>query len=78
LVIDPRRSASPELRAVCVLNRSEAPVKVSPTWEQLGLRGNAYAVRDLWAHQDLGTMKDGLSHEVDTHAVLVVRLKPLS
>ena len=41
--------------AVLLLNRSSVPVTISMNWSDLGLVPNSsVAVRDLWAHQDLG------------------------
>lgn len=41
-------------KAIALLNRENAPVTVTVTFEELGL-ANVTAVRDLWAHQDLAT-----------------------
>jgi alpha-galactosidase len=42
-------------RAVALLNRSAASASITVPWTSLGLSASGAAVRDLWAHADLGT-----------------------
>jgi alpha-galactosidase len=46
---------------------SKEPIKPNVTWQELGLSGKEYKVRDLWAKKDLGTFKDGFSYPVNAH-----------
>lgn len=43
------------------------PINPKITWKQLGLNGNDYKVRDLWAKKDLGSFKDGFSQPINAH-----------
>ena len=58
-----------------LFNLSEAPRKLSVSWQQLGIRGRQ-RVRDLWRQKDLGTLDGSLSVEVPRHGVMMVRLWP--
>jgi alpha-galactosidase len=40
---------------VAVFNRSDEPRTLRYSWQQLGLKEQKYAVRDLWEHKDLGS-----------------------
>ena len=60
--------------AVCVLNRSRQAKEVIIDWSKLGLSRDTYAVRDLWAHKDLGSIKNRLTRTVGSHDVFVARL----
>lgn len=46
---------------------SFTPIDIKVKWSQLGLAGNEYKVRDLWAKKDLGTFKDEFSAPINTH-----------
>jgi alpha-galactosidase len=41
--------------AVCLINTSESEREVSVTWAYIGALPKNAAIRDLWAHKDLGT-----------------------
>jgi hypothetical protein len=41
---------------VLLLNRTYFPAPISLGWADLGLRGDAASVRDVWAGKDLGTI----------------------
>ena len=60
--------------AVCVLNRSEEAQEVVIDWAKLGLDEDSYAVRDLWARKDLGSIKSQLTRTIGPHDVFVIRL----
>ncbi len=59
--------------AVGLFNRSEGMTEVNARWEIIGLKGK-HKVRDLWLHQDLGTVRDYYSAEVQAHGVMLVRI----
>jgi alpha-galactosidase len=64
-------------RAVALVNRGEAPVAITATWEQLGLPDRLGAsVRDLWAHRDLGRKRGSQSATVAPHGVAMFRIQP--
>jgi hypothetical protein len=65
--------------AVVVLNRGSAVTSLNLTWTTVGLpEGAKVAVRDLWAHADVGTAKGSLwidtiaSHDVKALALTLV------
>ena len=63
--------------AVILLNRgpSEQPITVS--WPQVGYPDHlSAAVRDLWAHKDLGKFSGKFSATVASHGVVVVTVRP--
>jgi alpha-galactosidase len=46
-------------------------------WEQLGYPAHlSAAVRDLWAHKDLGKFTGKFSAPVESHAVVMVKVSP--
>ncbi len=59
--------------AVGLFNRGPGLDTVEVTWEELGLSGKLKA-RDLWRHEELGTMSGKLSAEVASHGVTLVKL----
>jgi len=64
-------------RAVLLLNRGGSQQTVVATWEQIGYPGHvSAAVRDLWAHRDLGRFTGKFSAPVESHGVVVVTVKP--
>jgi hypothetical protein len=70
-------SASSGSYAVVLFNRSPANSTITANWTDLGLNPSAqYAVRDLWAHADLGTFSGSFSALVPTHGVSAVKLTP--
>jgi alpha-galactosidase len=60
--------------AVGLFNRGGATAKVTATWSGIGLQAGSHAVRDLWKHQDVGTVADSYSAEVPGHGVVLVRV----
>ncbi len=60
--------------AVGLFNRGTAPAKVTATRSDLKATGN-FTVRDVWAKQDLGSLKDEFSAEVPSHGVVLLRLQ---
>jgi alpha-galactosidase len=64
-------------RAVILFNRGAAQAELSVAWEELGYPGHLPAkVRDLWAHQDVGTFRGSYSATVPPHAVVMVEILP--
>ena len=64
-------------RAVVLLNRGPSQQTVMATWEQIGYPAHlSAAVRDLWAHKDLGKFTGKFSAPVESHGVVVVTVKP--
>jgi alpha-galactosidase len=60
-------------KAVGLFNREQGVVPVKVSLKELGLGPSATA-RDLWAHKDLGTVKETLSAEVGEHGVVFLKL----
>ena len=64
-------------RAVLLFNRSGIPARIATKWSEHGYPDALQvAVRDLWAHRDLGQIKGGVSAEVPSHGVVMFRVKP--
>ena len=64
-------------RAVVLLNRGTADQTINVTWEELGYPAHLEAaVRDLWAHKDLGKFTGSFSAPVASHAVAMITIKP--
>ncbi len=64
-------------RAVILLNRSSSEHEITVSWEQLGYPSHlSAAVRDLWAHKDLGKFTGKLSAAVASHGVVMVTVRP--
>jgi hypothetical protein len=63
--------------AVALLNRDAQEQTITAEWNDLKLKGQAgFAVRDLWAHTDLGSFKGSFSAKVGAHATMLVKLAP--
>ena len=64
-------------RALVLLNRGESSHEITVSWEQIGYPAHlGAAVRDLWAHKDLGEFTGKFSAPVESHGVVVVRVSP--
>ena len=64
-------------RAVILLNRSSSEQEITVNWEQIGYPSHlSAAVRDLWAHKDLGKFTGKFSAPVASHGVVMVRVAP--
>ncbi len=48
---------------------------IRANWPDLGLPSNCL-LRDLWAHKDLGAVKDGRSFQVAPHASAIYKITP--
>jgi alpha-galactosidase len=64
-------------RAVVLLNRSSEERSIKASWTELGYPDHASAaVRDLWAHKNLGKSTGSFSANVPSHGVVMVRVAP--
>jgi alpha-galactosidase len=64
-------------RAVILLNRGATEASIAANWQDLGYPAHlSAAVRDLWAHRDLGRFTGKYSASVPAHAVVMVTVKP--
>jgi alpha-galactosidase len=64
-------------RAVALLNRGPSEQPITITWEQIGYPGHlSAAVRDLWAHKDLGKVSEKFSSQVKSHGVVMITVRP--
>jgi hypothetical protein len=59
-------------KAIGLFNRSPASASVELTWSMAALRGKQ-ALRDLWAHTDLGLFDEKYSAEVPAHGAVLLR-----
>lgn len=63
-------------KAVGLLNRDDKVTRqITVPWQALGIKGKR-AVRDLWAHQQLGAFQNQFSAKVPPHAVLLLKISP--
>ena len=65
-------------RAVVLLNRSELQTVITAPFWRLKLPPGPAAVRDLWAHADLGAHRDRFGATVPAHGVVMLRITPAS
>ena len=63
----------PDQKYVAVFNLGETVQDVHLEWEELGLSGVAFNVRDLWARKDLGSLA-ALAPTLRPHACVLYRL----
>jgi len=64
-------------RAMILLNRGSAEQEITVNWEQVGYPSHlGAAVRDLWAHKDLGKFTGKFSASVASHGVVMVTVRP--
>jgi alpha-galactosidase len=59
--------------AVGLFNRSAEAGKITAKWSDIGIQGS-HAVRDLWKHQDLGSVADAFTAEVPSHGVVMIKV----
>ena len=71
--VKPLGSVGSGVDAVMLLNLNAAPADAAVQWSDLGLNGNA-AVRDLWAHKDLGTFPSGYSTRLPAHGSVLLKV----
>ena len=66
-------------RAVLLFNRGNVGSEtITVNWSDIGFsNGQSATVRDLWAHQDLGTFTDSFtSPNIDAHSVMMLKITP--
>jgi alpha-galactosidase len=59
--------------AVGLFNRGESENPVTVNFKDVGV-GNSAKVRDLWKHQDLGSLDNGYTAEVPRHGAVLIRI----
>ena len=63
--------------AVVLLNSGSETQNITAYFGDIGWSSTVTAlVRDLWAHQDQGMATGSISRSVDSHSVVMLRLKP--
>ena len=60
-------------KAVCLVNTASEPQDVTASWSVLGVKGRQ-PVRDLWMHQDMGSMAYGVTVNVPAHGAIVLKI----
>jgi alpha-galactosidase len=64
-------------RSVALLNRGDSETEIRVAWTDIGYPESiSAAVRDLWAHQDLGSHQGGFSAKVPSHGVVMMTVRP--
>jgi alpha-galactosidase len=64
-------------QAVVLFNRGEYSSEITLQWRDLNWKDTKVAtVRDLWAHQDWGAMRDAYTANVPSHGVKMIRVTP--
>lgn len=64
-------------QGVALLNRGPTDAEMEVAWqEDLGLDAAAAAVRDLWAHRDLGVSTGRFATTVRSHEATILRVTP--
>ena len=64
-------------RAVALVNRGAHTEEIAVPWEVIGYpAGVSAAVRDLWAHQELGKFTREFAAKVESHGVVMVTVRP--
>lgn len=64
-------------RAVALLNRADTAAKITAWFRRTGVRTDSARVRDLWAHQDVGTFRGQYADTVPAHGVRMLRVSPV-
>lgn len=60
---------------VVLFNRAASAASITALWEDFGLaQSTKAAVRDLWAHKDLGPFTGNFTATVESHGVVMVKL----
>src|SRR5581483_7758645 len=64
-------------RAVVLLNRGASSHDITVEWREIGYPEHlSAAVRDLWAHKDLGKFTGKFSAPVESHGVVMITIRP--
>jgi hypothetical protein len=61
-------------RAIGIFNTGEEYANILVNWAELGLKNNAYKVRDLWRQKDLGNPTGLFSTKVAPHGVTLIKV----
>jgi alpha-galactosidase len=62
-------------RAVALFNRGDASASITVQWSMLGIPAGNASVRDLWAHDELGTFQDSFTAStVPSHGVVMLKV----
>ena len=69
-------SASAGEYYLALFNTGESSETVGYGWNDLGLRGTNYQVRDLWEHKDLGS-EDSVALTLPAHGTVLYRVSPV-
>jgi len=64
-------------RAAVLVNRASVPTTVTADFGRLGIRDASARVRDLWAHQDMGTFARRYEAMVPSHGAVMIRVVPI-
>jgi alpha galactosidase C-like protein len=64
--------STPGSRAVLLLNRTYFPAPMAVDWVDIGLKGDAASVRDVWAGKDMGQLKGPFVATVPAQAGLLL------
>jgi alpha-galactosidase len=69
------RPLSDGSRAVVLFNRGESSATIRVRWTDIGRKqSDGLEVRDLWKHQNQGSVKAGYSARVPSHGVVIIRV----
>lgn len=60
-------------KAVGLVNMGDDPQKITVKWSDIGAGGSP-AVRDLWLHKNLGSIKNSYTVEVPAHGCVVLKV----
>ncbi|MET9907595.1 CBM35 domain-containing protein [Streptomyces sp. NPDC006476] len=60
---------------VALFNLADSPAAVSASWASLGFTGTA-SVRDLWNHENLGSLKDKVTEALPAHGSRLFTVTP--
>ncbi|HVW85217.1 MAG TPA: hypothetical protein VHB50_11080, partial [Bryobacteraceae bacterium] len=59
--------------AVALFNRGESETETAVKWKDIGF-GETAKARDLWTHQNPGSLPLGFSAKVPAHGVVMIRV----
>lgn len=61
-------------KAVVLFNREGPPTDITVYWTNLGLQAGTATVRDLWAHENLGTFTNSFTTFVGSNAAVLLKI----
>ncbi len=65
-------------KAVLLFNRGSVPSAITADWGRVGIKTKDAAVRDLWAHKDMGVAERHYTATVPSHGVVMLRVTPVA